>query len=243
MIPTRTEVTAFATAKIEEIKTFANKHFDLKIDRMIIDINFKDTNRLGLGGRKGAYPFMRLNLGKLVKYEVKGYNEYATLQSYVGVSSFYTTNWKLWLETLIVHEFAHVVQFALPNSTSKLQSRYNYFDKLGRFENGHGDFFKAIYRVLRNEFVNDRISDVYHNVEVFDIPDEDKQERIAARKEKRAKQISTEHPLMGSKIPYKGKVYVISEYNKRAPKYALVGVAACGARLRMPEDYARAHRI
>lgn len=243
MIPTRNEVKAFATAKIEEIKAFANVYFDLQIDKMIIDINFKDTDRLGLGGRKGSLPFLRFNLGRLVKYGVKGYNEYSTLQSYVGVASFYTTNWKLWLETLIIHEFAHVVQFALPLSASKLQSRYNYFDKLGRFENGHGDFFRAIYRVLRNEFVNDRISDVYHRVDVFDMTDDDKKERVAAKVAKRAKQISTVHPLMGSKIPYKGKVYVISEFNKRAPKYALVGIASCGARLRMPESYALEHRI
>lgn len=243
MIPTRNEVMAYATAKIEEIKAFANTYFDLQIGRMLLDINFKDTNRLGLGGRKSGLPFMRLNLGRLVKYEIRGYNEYSTLNSYVGISSFYTTDWKLWVDALVAHEFAHVVQFALPYSTSNLRTGDKYFNKLGRYENGHGPFFRAIYRVLRNKFVNDRVTDCYGPVPVFDIPSDDMQERIAAKVAKREKQISKDHPLMGSKIPYKGKVYVISEFNKRAPKYALVGVAACGARLRMPESYALTHRI
>lgn len=243
MIPTKSEVLAYANAKIEEMKVFSNKRFDLQIDRMIIDINFKDTNRLGLGGRHNGLPFIRFNLGKLIKYEVAGYNEYANLQRYVGITSFYTKSWKLWLDALIAHEFAHAVQYALPISRSSLSQGKNYFQGLGKAESGHGPFFRKIYRILRDEFVNMNVSDVYHSVKHFDIPEEVIADIVAAKKAKRAAAMHTDHYLIGSKIPFRNKIYTIREVNTRSRKYPLVAYNDSGERLNMPEDYALAHRI
>lgn len=176
-VPTRKEIQDHVVRRTDEIRIFSNNHFDINIKPFRVKTTFKNTKRLGLGGLdKFGNPLIRLNLHCLETYPVCAWIDYRSLQRVRGIESFATTNWKDWLDALILHEFAHVIQFVLPRSQSSLRSgnNFNLYDSLGRFDNGHGDFFIRILRVLRENFLNNRIELVYPSdyFKAFDMPEE-----------------------------------------------------------------------
>lgn len=245
MLPTKTEVTAHVNKVIAELKEFAKTELDINVDALRPNISFKICQRYGSGGHRGFVPVMKLNLGYVITYPVLGVHEYRSYAHDPRIGGFHTTDWRIWVETLVYHEFAHVVQFQLihKHRVGFIGSTV-YVPNFGYSDNGHGPFFQRIYAKIRGKFLNHRISPLYRNpAKEWDIPQDVINAELAARAKKRAAKISTDHPLMGIKVKYGGRIYELREYKASNHKYPLIGVAACGARLKMPEDFALANKI
>lgn len=230
MIPSQKEVTQHVNATIAVLKEFAKTEFDVNVDELKPVIGFRDCNRTGRAGMKDGKPFMKLNLGEWVTYETVGCIEYRALARYPAIGGFYTTDWKLSLEALIYHEFAHNVQFMLKYSKSRLREANNYFKGIGYFEANHGPFFQRIYAIIRNKFLNHRIQPCYANPpRAFDKPD--------ASPVARNGNVIKEFAHKGTRVKCRGKIYTVCEYKVSNRKYPYIGVSDCGQYLKMPLDY------
>jgi hypothetical protein len=247
MIPTQTQVAAHARGFIKVLQAFAAQEFDINVDDMIFKVNFtKDSCVWGLGGddfKNGKrVGFMSLNLRPIVTYEIAGYNEYKSLNRYRDISSFETSEWTLWLEALMCHEMAHVVQHMLPHSNSKLkigEPKYITtgrkrlrlemvcsFKGLGQSETGHGDFFKVIYAKFRRQFINSKVNAAGRPVTSFIGDNGEQVVRTVVRK-------TAHHPLIGSKFPFNGETFEVKECYPRMRTYPLLAVGtSTGKRIR-----------
>ena len=146
--------------------------------------------------------------------ELVAYTEYPTYNAWPEIGGFQTTDWILAVDTLIAHELAHVVQFALREAGSKhplYVARPEYptrlfFDGLGQQESGHGYFFRQIYKRFRQRFINHRVpASAYTDPRKDFIEGNAFEERLAAK--------TGEHPLTGIKFNLKGKTYEIAGRN------------------------------
>lgn len=253
MIPTIAEVRNHATGFLKVLQAFVAKEFDLNVDNMVFELDFrKDLAYFGLGGIEKvngkAVGSMKLSLKKLVNFEVQGFSEYKSLLRYTEVTSFETTDWKIWLENLMCHEMAHVVQYMLPRSTSSLmigqprvetvlmRKHYKYvhtavFKGLGQSEENHSKFFIRIYAILRRQFINARVTPAYRVVNSF--VGEDGAVVFRARP-------TANHPLIGTKFPYKGETFEVKECFPRMRTYPLLAIGeTSGKRIRFAPESVR----
>lgn len=215
-IPNRKEVVEFSNCLIENLKEYATREFDLPLNDLVVKIKFTLSKRSGYAGRRENVPFIMINFGYLIKYPVVAFNEYKRLSNRIDIGSFKTDDWKLWAAALIIHEFSHVIQFNIIHSDSnKLASMRSGFvvDGYGKFESGHGSFFQAIYRRLRNEFINHKITHYtgWHP-EQFKIPAED------------LKRPTANHPYLGKEVRFSWhpRPFRVVEYVPRKYKYPFI---------------------
>lgn len=235
-VPTKNEVLAHATSFIAELKEFARSKFDLNLPTFTPTIKFTNANQLGLAGRRDGQPFMMVNFGHIIKYPVLAYDEYKRLAPKASIGSFYTNDWKLWVEALILHEFAHVIQFNIITSKSKLKLSQNVIDGYGIFETGHGRFFQRIYKTLRDKFLNHKIRPSYcHIGKQFDMPKTDRPVNKST--------VTTEHPLMGVRISLHSQVFTVVGYDKRKYKYPFIVQSDAGQKFRVSEKYVKSFVI
>lgn len=231
MIPTKHAVQKHVEETVVALKLFAKSKFNLDVDNMVLKITFNECKRIGIAGTNHSrVPFMKLNLGALVRYPVLGYSEYRSYAASSKIGGFDTTDWRVWLEALVYHEFAHVMQFSL--HTHMVRQNSYYHSELGRFESGHGAFFQRIYSMLRDEFLNHRIVPLCGNPKkTFDRPI----------------QVSNFPAdligLIGQRVRYRNTVYTLIEYDPRRHKYPLLGVSNNGRRLKMPVEFAQANMV
>lgn len=237
--PTQTQVSRHISAIIAEYIAFARERFDVDISSLKPIITFRKTLRLGSGGLdKHNNPYMRLNLGSIVQHDVLAYNEYKDLARYRSIGGFATNNWQHWIEALVLHEVAHVVQFSLPYSKSKLRISAKTYNTIGHYENGHGKFFQTIYHVFREKFLNHKIdaAKLGNQPRMFDCPND-------ALPVKRKTIIAT-HPYLGKLVMLRGSRFEVVEYIKSNRKYPIIVCQVNGTkRFKMSEKSYQQHMI
>ncbi len=246
MLPSKIEVTNHVNTLVAQLKAYAVSELDVNVNSLRPNIGFKICGRYGTGGcGKMGEPTMKLNLGYIITYPVVGVHEYRSYAWDPRIGGFKTTEWKDWVDCLVLHEFAHVLQFALirKHRTDRSQRTVN-VPGFGMSESGHGYYFQRIYAKLRAKFLNDRITPHYGNPgQEFLIPDEVKQAERAKKEAKRKAAVVTEHPYIGLKVTFKGRIYTIKEVNTRNRKYPYIGVSADGQRLKIDEFYLSYYKV
>lgn len=142
---------------------FCRKRFKLGDDwTPVIRCDFNPRRKRSWGGlrRVGGrgnprVPFMSLVLGRYIGDAPETtFNEYRRFASDPVIGTFEGTNWQMALACLIAHEIGHCVQFTVRDE--------DVLKELGKPTSGHGDFWRKIYAILRQEFIN------RHNIPVAD---------------------------------------------------------------------------
>lgn len=80
--------------------------------------------------------------------------EYGRFENDPDIGEIESSDWRLHLKAIVVHEAAHAVQHGLLASDSNLHRGKRFYEGLGCFESSHSRFFQEIYRRLRRELVN-----------------------------------------------------------------------------------------
>jgi len=236
MLPTKNEVTAHVNKLIIDLKAFAIARFDANVNILQPNIGFRICDRLGRAGRRNGVPFMKLNMGSVLQFPVIGVTEYKSYAHNPAIGGFVTNNWKDWVDALVLHEFAHVLQFELIHKHRQPLQRLPYVPGVGYSEAGHGAFFQKLYGILRDKFLNDRITPLYGNPE-RDFDNAGHEMSAAAKRIKRREdKVITVHPYIGKQLIYKGIRYEIKEVNLRNRKYPYIGISVDGKRLKV-DDY------
>lgn len=155
MDATEAHVHNYALVVSRVMTEFCRRRFNLGEDwTPVVRCDFNPRRRRSWGGlrRVGGrdnpcVPFMSLVLSRYVGGQAQTvYNEYKRFASDPVIGSFNATNWEMALAALIAHEIAHCVQFTVKDP--------EVLKELGEPTKGHGDFWRKIYAILRQEFVN-----------------------------------------------------------------------------------------
>jgi hypothetical protein len=155
--PSQQELTTLVYENAYMMNVFSREQFDLPDDWVPqIKLDFKDTTGRSFGGVDSMNrPSMTLYLGVLQKYRPHGFPEYARYSKHKRIGNVASSDWRVYVTTLMAHEYSHVVQFSLNGRSNKLAlASPNAFQGLGNWSGDHGDFFKNIYVQFRDEFVN-----------------------------------------------------------------------------------------
>lgn len=200
VLPTSQEFKAAALDMMFAQQAWAKEYFQLSSLPIKLVLTDRNHNFYGMASvkrdKQERFETFQIKLSThyALRYEIKAYSEYASLNASPVIGGFQTNDWRLWLETLIAHEMAHVIQFALKMAAfdaraygedHPLVSGWNkatpLFGSYGPYEAHHGDFFQGIYSAFRIKFINgqltpERFTNPRGN---FLIPD-DFEERMAA---------------------------------------------------------------
>lgn len=234
-IPDIKMIEAHASHSLWEQMRFARQHFffphlDEDLVRLKITYSRRSIHSARRVVRGGRFRFYEIQLNTLFisQYPIVGFSEYVRYERDPEIGGFTTNDWKLYVDATIAHELAHVIQFLFYYQGSTHPWRQpltaDTFHSLGVYEGGHGEFFQAIYRQLRQKFINHRIQD-------FTVPDQsymidDFEERLAAM---------PPSPLQGIKTRIGGTdIEVIGVHPDRTKKlFRYVGRTASGSYLRV----------
>lgn len=229
MLPTSKDIVAHAKASFVEQRNFAAKWFGLDLGDTQLILKNTTAARQGLGGYKrirGAMrPFIQINVNNLLTLPVLGFIEYKSFHHDRTIGGFTTTDWRVWIDTVIAHELAHVVQFTLPKQKPSPNSTY---ENLGKYEGSHGSFFRNIYGIMRRQFINPRVSDVgrYMGRTEFHRTEEQVQAIVARKRTK-------SFDLEGRVVKLGGTVLTLTEFDLKARKYQFIGETATGKRYKL----------
>lgn len=157
--PTETLVHNYALEAARVMTHYARKRFSLGdswVPYVRCDFNLKRRRSWGgqrrVGGSRsptGAVPFMSLALSRYLGDKPETiFQEYKRFAADPVIGTFEGRCWEAAVNCLVAHELAHAIQYTIrdPEVTKKL----------GGFNKGHKSFWKTIYSILREEFVNAR---------------------------------------------------------------------------------------
>lgn len=163
-LPTKQEVETYARESVQRMTDWACVEFGFKsfepIDLYITFQNNYYRSKGGRGFRDGQqHAVISLHLFQFITLKSRGHYEYDSFGGDLEIGSFIHSDWKLNLDALVAHEVSHAIQHLLPYwpnryQTSGKSARYG---ELGAWEGNHGEFFQAIYRKLRRQFINDHL--------------------------------------------------------------------------------------
>ena len=165
---------------LEEIQLYSKETMQAQVEWARNEFHFPGLNpslvvtnvRTGPQGqarslRKGGYQ-VKLGAFLLLRSPLQAFEEYRSYNHRIGIGGFKTNDWKLWIDAVMAHELAHVVQFMFGRSGSShpfyespndsMSGRKKSFQPFGYYEDGHGLFFQAVYRRFRDRWVNHRLT-------------------------------------------------------------------------------------
>lgn len=240
MIPKQTEVLTLVNNLLGELKSYAKERFDVNVDNLKPKLGFRETKRLGTGGSKGGEAWFKLNLGKYTKYQVAGFVEYKSFTYSTKIGGFKSDNWEHVVAALVIHEFAHVIQYALQTPMNKLwvksKNGIHYYDGLGWFERNHGSFFQRIYAILREKFLNHKLTDIgWYGLAFVATADQVEEELLKKKAKNERRTAVVKHELVGRRVTYKGQLWTIVGFRKQNRRCPWIAVNARGNELRMDE--------
>jgi hypothetical protein len=246
MLPTKSQVIAQIEQLIANLKDYAKDEYDLNVDNLDLKIKFKSCDFLGTAGFHIDKPVMKLNILSFISKEVIGYKEYPRISRNSHIGSFESNDWRLVLDNLVVHEFAHVIQYGFVYSPQKSKliecdgiSKKDYYIKNhGWFNTSHSDFFQSIYTDLRMKFINHRVNGRIG----VDIPAIFKHE-IKPQEPNTPKHKPENKGFEGAKIQVKDSIFTFSHFTERKMKYNMVFVSQAGKTVRANALYVNMHRI
>lgn len=140
---------ALSTAR--DMTAWAKERFDLGDWDPEIKLDFEVENfrERSCGGvncyHDGTEPTATFYLGVLQFSTITGFVEYPNFSSDKVIGSVVSDDWRVYVTTLVAHEFAHMVQYCLK---TKPQGEF------GKWKGGHGPYFQKIYGEFRKQFVN-----------------------------------------------------------------------------------------
>lgn len=155
MPATEAYVNNYALVVSRVMTEFCRKRFKMGDDwTPVVRCDFNPRRKRSWGGvrRVGGrgnrrVPFMSLVLGRYVGDTAHTtFSEYKRFAKDPVIGTFESTNWEMPLACLIAHEIAHCVQYTVKDP--------EVLKELGTRSNGHGQFWKNIYAILRQEFIN-----------------------------------------------------------------------------------------
>lgn len=235
MIPTQAEVLQHYRNSFKRMVEFAKVRFDNdQLNSILFQVSFRDCKRWGQAGiktlRGREVVFIKLNVFSLIQFPVQGFTEYKSYARNSRIGTFATQDWRVWADALLAHEFAHVLQFTLPRSNSKLRLTATRYEGLGTYENAHGDFFQSIYRVPREEFINEHVTQRgTFAKQDFDRP-------ASARKPTVRKMVTDSFPYKDRTVRLPGGIDVrVVAFLSNARKYKFVGETVAGKRYRFSQ--------
>ena len=155
MLSTEDSVHNFALVTSRVMTEYCRERFKLPADWAPVvrcDFNPKRKRSWGglrqVGGRgRPRVPFMSLVLSRYVgPAGMTTFSEYKRFASDPVIGDFEGTAWENALTCLIAHEIAHCVQYTVSDA--------DVMKELGPRRGGHGQFWRNIYAILREHFVN-----------------------------------------------------------------------------------------
>jgi hypothetical protein len=227
MLPTPKDIVAHAKASFVAQRDFAAQRFGIDLSDCQLILKNSLAQRQALGGYKsirGAFrPFIQINVNCLLNYPVLGFIEYKSFHHNSVIGGFATADWRMWVDAVVAHEMAHVVQFTLPR-----QSPATTYEGLGKYEGSHGSFFQAIYRIMRVQFVNSRVTGVGRLYDRKEFQRTEEQvHAIVARKR------TNNFEFEGRTVRLGALAVTLTEYDLKARKYQYIGVTASGKRYKL----------
>ena len=223
MLPTMDQFTAAINEAVAKQVSWAKAEFsfgDLAVKIKIVDVPTGPLGQMKVlkkGQQVTGYQ-LKFQAYHFLRDQVKAFPEYATYNAWPEIGGFETTDWRLVVDALVAHEVAHLAQYALkmagvnhPLFVMREDARGLFFNGIGRYEGGHGYFFRQIYKRFRKQFVNDRVP-----ASAYTAPRGEFTEGTAFEESMEAK--TGKHPLVGIKLNIKGSVYEIAGRNPRNAK-------------------------
>lgn len=199
-LPTAKEFKDRANSMVSEITAWAKEEFHL--GNLPVKLRFTDR-RLNYYGQAATkrdkqerFTHFEISLSSFnyLRHEHVAFGEYASFNHSKVIGGFETTDWRLGLDTLVAHEMAHIIQFALRMAAfdhkavgreHPLISGWNgatpvFGMRMGAYEGNHGSFFQRIYQLVRHKFINHRVPREAYTAprRNFIVPD-DFEERLA----------------------------------------------------------------
>lgn len=210
MIPTKREYDAYVRANAKEMFAFICQEFDINpnLQLKIVD---KETRYLGQAGVKNGVFILTMNAFRLTRFQVQSVVEYPRISGYSTIGSFGTEDWKLHTDTTLAHEMAHIAQFAL----FFVHRQMGHYKGI-RLETNHGKLFQAVYRKVREKFINHRIDrSIRIKPTDFVVPED-----FQTKKERK---MNTSHPYVGKTFTLSslGLMEVVAYY-PRNHKYPII---------------------
>jgi DNA-binding PadR family transcriptional regulator len=129
----------------------------------------------------------------------------------------------MWVDAVVAHEMAHVVQFTLPR-----QRPATTYEGLGKYEGSHGSFFQAIYRIMRVQFINNRVTGVGRLRERTEFQRTEEQVQVIVSRKR-----TDRFELEGRTVRLGGLALTLVEFDLKARKYQYIGVTAAGKRYKL----------
>lgn len=199
-LPTAKEFKDHANQAVRVMSDWAREAFTLGQLPIKIRILDRKLNYYGQAGtrrdKQERFTHFEMSLCsfQFLRYPQVAVSEYASFNDSKVIGGFLSDDWRLGLDTLIAHEMAHIIQFAVKMSAfdhkavgqeHPLVSHWNgatpVFGRMGPYEGHHGMFFQHIYKRVREQFINARVPrSAYTSPKFnFQVPD-DFEERLAA---------------------------------------------------------------
>lgn len=140
------EVEFFAKSAVNKMLHRVHALYGQSLWDMKVRTSFSSYRARSIGGVRRGVPFVSLSLST-ARTSVSFF-EYSRLANDPEIGTVHNTHWRLWVATLVAHELSHVIQYH-PGCRKQVESMWGMFDAAP-----HGSTFRAIYRDLRNAFVN-----------------------------------------------------------------------------------------
>lgn len=222
-IPTPDEVASHARYSFDQMMSFARVEYifpNMAAKLRIVDSRTANHHARRVTDKYGDLKHyeVKLNAYYVTRYPLLGVSEYQSLLRNKAIGSFATDDWRLWLDTVLAHEVAHIVEMYFKYHGLDHPDRIDYgnFRTHGRLDDKHhGKFFMGVYYKMRQEFINHRKgTGVLNGSAEFKI--DDIEARIAAM---------PDTPLKGIKFKIRGETYEVVGLNpntsRRLSKYQL----------------------
>lgn len=198
-LPTAKEFKERANQVVREMTDWARKEFTLGQLPIKIRITDRKLNYYGMAGtrrdKQERFTHFELSLAShdFLRFPQVAVSEYASFNKSKVIGGFLSDDWRLGLDTLVAHEMAHIIQFAVKMSAfdhkavgqehpmvTDWDGANPVFGRMGPYEGHHGTFFQHIYKRVREQFINARVPRSAYTAprSNFAIPD-DFEERLA----------------------------------------------------------------
>lgn len=228
-IPTGLEFKTAAIETVDAITRWAQDVFFLKNFPVKVSVTDRKVRYYGLASvtrdkmERFTHFGIKLSSHDFTRYPMVAVTEYASFNADKIIGGFKTNDWRLGVDALVAHEMAHAIQFALRISAfdykavgqdhpliTSWRGATPTFQGLGEYEGNHGDFFQAIYRKVREQFINHRVSRSAFTApsHSFIIPD-NFEERLAKM---------PKSPLEGIRFVNNGRPLTVVGYNPNRNK-------------------------
>ena len=158
----REQIRDYAELVASQMLLWAQKKYKLpnKINDLTLITAFDSRRVYSYGGwhktKTGHYrPYLNLSLANCLRFKPQIISEYDWYKDDPVIGQRLANTWKYYVRFLVAHEVSHILDlmshFVYGENKQRLQNR---FGRSNLADEGHGETFQRIYRVLRRKYVN-----------------------------------------------------------------------------------------